>query len=339
MRRENVIGVTAVAIVVVSIRPVRQMVKSLFRRVFVIPFSSFKAVMSEVPSGILQDQSYQQNGTRCCTCRAHRHPTVRRDHENRASPSVSVQFVLTEDSRSRFEPTPYDERSRRLSQNEPRNGIEGFGCINLVNAEPRSNLGMESSSSSTRSVQAQSQSPMDANMSSNLEYTGDPNDGPTLMMNRGDMASSAPFQQRPDLDGNSSSPGPSSPESTSDQSHEFVSVRVRGEWRGRGRSRGRGSGRRGRGSGRGRGRGRGKDNGSANTRFSDTVGSHHDLGDVQIDEDKDGLVTCVRCGVRGHYAGECERPFGPVRRTWPIGLKALARRLRIQAEEPIVWCD
>lgn len=49
--------------------------------------------------------------------------------------------------------------------------------------------------------------------------------------------------------------------------------------------------------------------------------------------------TCMRCGAGGHRARGCKGPFAPISRFWPIGLQALARRLREDNDIPIEWRD
>lgn len=339
MRKENVVGVTAVAIVVVSLRPVRQMVKSMFRKVLVVPLSSsIKAAMRVMPSILLPHES--DRNTCCHACCAQAYSITTFNHGSRASPTVATRIVTDEGrSLSHSEPLSSDELSDRLSHNDPPNSLQELSCV--VNVEPRSTSEMPTLLPSTNPRLAQP--PVNKTTSTDVEPKGARENGQNVTTRRAHVSPSASLEQPEFLDLPNPSHVPSRLESVNGQNDESGLVRLRGEWRGRGRDRGRdrgrghGFGQRGRGRGRRQGKGRGF--GFRNTASPDMTGSQHDVQNAENSEDGDGLVTCVKCGAKGHYAGECEHPFGPVRRTWPIGLKALARRLRMQVGEPIIWCD
>lgn len=110
--------------------------------------------------------------------------------------------------------------------------------------------------------------------------------------------------------------------------------------RGRGGRARRGRGRRGRGRGR---RGRARERVQGNIELVQKVekSDRNDCPreDTMDDQEVVEFVTCVRCGHIGHFATDCTGPFGPLRRSWTIGLQALGRRLRAEAGIPVVWCD
>lgn len=48
---------------------------------------------------------------------------------------------------------------------------------------------------------------------------------------------------------------------------------------------------------------------------------------------------CLRCREQGHYAAECNKPFAPMLKTWPIRMKMIGCRIRADANVAIAWSD
>lgn len=330
MRKGDVISATAIAIVAVSIKPIRQLVKNTLRKVIVIPLSSLTRVIGAAPLAFMRHRSWESQNLPSCASHASAYSTLVPGLAGRTDPPAAHNLATTSDPQSHTESSSSDEYSPRSSDSHSPDFVTGLGYANSVHVESRSTF--EITPLPPSPIYVHENASLDAT-SNNVEREGALTNGPTVVTRRVNTAPPDPFNHPTTFDQSHASHGPNQSDLESALNNENERARLRAECRARGRVRGRA---RGRGR-RGRGRGRGKVYGSGNA--SDVIGNQHDPDVMENDEDGDGLVTCVRCGASGHYAGDCERPFGPVRRTWPIGLKALARRLRVQADEPVVWCD